>query len=132
MACQHIFAVSDREGYEQCIHCRSYHSTQALPPEDIYRCDYWGAAWGHSTLQEQVYNVDVHEEGGKTKTQFVLDRIQIPQEERKVALEIACAPGSLLKRLKEDAGFLFIVGVETCREWEPTIHETAGAQVTLR
>ncbi len=116
-ACKHTYTPdSIHANYETCRGCGTSHSTVAPTPELIYTADYWSHSKNHSTLQEQVFNVESHLENGISKNQFVLNLIDV--EDRAAALEIGCAPGSLLKRLKFDAGFNAVSGIEVCAEWE--------------
>lgn len=115
---EHIFRHSDKRGYAQCDFCKSYRSTQFVDPLELYTPDYWTHAQGHSTLDEQVWNCDIHKEGGKSKYEFVLDRIHT---ERGTALEIGCAPGRLLQLLKGIGRFQRVVGIEACPEYEDAI-----------
>lgn len=127
--CCHSF-TSDPEhaGYSVCARCGSYKSLDAPAPEELYTPDYWTEARSHSTFDDQVFNVDSHEENGKSKAQFILDLIRAPDRRR--ALEIACAPGIMLKRLKE-AGFEYVAGIEVCPEWGADIHRIAGFDAEL-
>lgn len=110
MACAHVYVPSDATDYEVCVRCGTYHSTVAPPAHKVYTADYWSAARNHPTILEQVHNVDRHEEGGASKNAFLLDHIYTSG--RRAALEIGCAPGVLLKRLREEAGFATVMGVE--------------------
>jgi len=66
----------------------SYKSTAFENPESIYMDEYWSAHRNHSTIEEQKTNV-------VEKNQMVIHQvIEGP------VLEIACAPGTLLGRLK--------------------------------
>lgn len=110
-ACIHAYIHSPKhEGYEICQFCGTYHSLTAPPPESIYTPDYWSHERGHSTLEEQVFNVDRHLENGVSKNDFLLRLIDV--EDRSAALEIGCAPGAMLGRLKRDAGFRAVDGIE--------------------
>jgi SAM-dependent methyltransferase len=108
MSCPHIWGPCEHEDYEHCSLCASYHSLTAVAPEVLYS-DYWSGESGLSTLLDQVYNVSIHKENGKTKNEFVLDKIAPPDKD--LALEIGCAPGCLLRDLKT-FGFQFVVGIE--------------------
>lgn len=110
MSCLHVFVPSTQPLYDECVRCGTFHSISAPPSEEVYTSDYWTHEAGHSTLEEQVYNCDVLEIDGKTKNQFLLDRINV--KDRLEALEIGCAPGSMLIRLKYDAGFEYVAGIE--------------------
>lgn len=130
MTCQHAWKLCGHSGYAQCKPCGTFKSIEALPPDLIYTPDYWSHARNHSTLTEQVWNVNVHTENGKSKYEFVLDKIDTP--ERRSALEIGCAPGKLLLLLRGMAGFERVIGIETCPEWEPTLREIGGHGGGLR
>ena len=125
MPCIHRFSPSDHECYVRCDECGSYRSTVTVPPEQIYTADYWNGV-DRSTLADQVYNVDGHLEGGQTKADFVMERIQFSEW----ALEIGCAPGVMLKRLKQ-AGFRHVFGMETNESWESDIREVSGPDVNI-
>ena len=106
------------DGYLICDECGTYVSNAYKDPAVLYLASYWEHASGHSTLEEQVHNVDVHTENGKTKNQFVLDLIDCDRS--KLCVEVACAPGVLLGRLKNDAGFKDVIGIE----YDPAISKT--------
>src|SRR5687768_18617392 len=93
----------------------------APAPETIYDAGYWSHERGHSTLAEQVWNCESYKEGGKSKYEYVLERIQV--EDRSAALEIGCAPGKLLQLLRGIGRFQRVVGVETAREFERELRE---------
>ena len=116
--CQHTFFPCSQPDYELCSKCGTFHSTKALIPEEIYSKDYWSEKWKHSTIDEQQYNVDVHTEFGVTKNQFTLNRIV---SDKNAVLELGCAPGILLRRLREDVGFTRVVGVDTDAGYEADI-----------
>lgn len=109
MACQHRYVPSAHPGYEKCSLCGTHHSLVATP-EGFYGADYWSLERGHSTIYEQIYNVEVHREGGVSKHDFVCRHITA--EGRDFALEVGCAPGSMLSRLQRLLGFDRVVGVE--------------------
>lgn len=115
--------AAEHPEYVRCIDCGTYMSTTAPAPETIYTADYWTHERGHSTMEEQVYNCEEHLEGGVSKNQFILDRIAV--EDRSAALEIGCAPGALLKRLK-GLGFTWVFANEMNREWQSTVESVAG------
>lgn len=70
----------------------SYKSNAFGSPEDIYTDNYWSHDKGHSTIDEQIANVVEKNE---------LVKVFITDIEPKAVLEIACAPGILLKQLSE-------------------------------
>src|SRR5687768_5874710 len=114
-----MFRLSEHLNYGVCEFCHSYKSMVAPAPETIYDAGYWTHARGHSTLSEQVYNCERHREGGKSKYEYVLERIQV--EDRSAALEIGCAPGKLLQLLRGIARFENVTGIEACAEFGPDI-----------
>lgn len=110
-ACRHTYRPDPlHPGYVVCCACGTYKSTVAPPPEQVYTASYWSHERGHSTIAEQVHNVETHTENGVSKNDFILSLIDV--EDRSAALEIGCAPGALLGRLKRDAGFEWVVGME--------------------
>jgi len=94
---QHSFVKSDKDGYEVCTDCGTYHSTSPLPAKTLYEdMPYWGDGTGRSTLSQQLSNVTCTDECGISK----IDRVmQFVPKRGKNVLEIACAPGELLNRL---------------------------------
>lgn len=127
MTCTHLFRPSKHLHYEQCCYCLTYHSTIAPEPETIYTDDYWSASHDHSTLLDQIHNVDVHQENGVSKYQFALDRIELSVptdgEFRGSAIELGCAPGRFLQHLKGIGRFSRVVGVEACQAFEADIRQ---------
>lgn len=119
MTCTHKFGPSPHAQYEVCAHCGTHHSTAGVEPEAIYGADYWSEKFGHSTIDEQVYNCDTHLENGISKNGFILSLIE--DGWRDSALEIGCAPGSLLKKLREDAGFELVTGIDVDSKYEADI-----------
>jgi SAM-dependent methyltransferase len=109
MACQHDFAQTGMPAYERCLSCGTYHSRAAKPPPLLYTADYWSGTGPRSSLEKQVWNVDMHMERGVSKNRFILDRIEC---ERGAALEIGCAPGRLLFWLTWAADFKRVVGID--------------------
>ncbi len=108
MACLHHFGSSQVSDYEQCTYCGTYRSLKADP--SIYTVgDYWSEKYGHSSLYEQCYNVDLATEGGVSKNRFILERIA---SDRDAAIEIGCAPGRMLFWLKWVARFKYIAGID--------------------
>lgn len=127
LACKHRFAACDVPDYERCESCGTYHSLKALPPEEIYGKDYWGERWKHGTIKDQNYNVEKHLEHGVSKNDFVMNLIWT--QDYSAALEIACAPGSLLRRLAER--FETVVGIEVDPAYASEIREMAGPKPML-
>lgn len=129
IACNHSWEETSRHpDYEQCALCKTLHSKVAVAPEKLYLHDYWSESMAHSSIREQVYNVDVHEEFGRTKNQFVMEHL-CPVEFDAV-LEIACAPGSLLRHLNK-AGYKRVVGVDADAAYEKDIREISGHEGEL-
>lgn len=129
IACNHCWEETSRHpDYEQCALCKTLHSKVAVVPEKLYLHDYWSESMAHSSIREQVYNVDVHEEFGRTKNQYVLEHL-CPVEFDAV-LEIACAPGSLLAHLNK-AGYKRVVGVDADAAYEKDIREISGHEGEL-
>ena len=94
----HHFIKSDKENYEVCSECGSYHSIAQVSPKILYEEQpYWGDGTGRSGLPDQCENLLSTDECGVSKVDMVLN--YIPQGKR--VLEIACAPGILLKKLSE-------------------------------
>jgi len=102
---------------------------KSLPPESIYGSNYWTHENGRSTLKEQVYNVNEHKENGLTKNEFVLRSIEV--QCRKDALELGCAPGILLKHLKEISGFDEVFGIEADPTTENDLRELGERTANL-
>lgn len=121
MTCAHAYVNSVYQDYSKCAWCGTFRSTAALPPETLYDAQYWTHERGHSTIYEQIHNVDVLREGGKTKNEFILERIEV--KDRESALEIGCAPGKLLLLLKGISGFNRVVGIESVSDYEGAIRE---------
>ena len=126
--CEHRFSASRHPDYDECDLCETFHSRVAPHPNTIYGPDYWSEKHSHSTIEEQVYNVDVHTEGGVTKNQFMLDLVA--SANKGAAIEIACAPGVMLKHLKE-SGFHTVVGLEFDGSYEMVIRKLGEHPVDL-
>lgn len=107
MSCGHEYIPSNIDGYEVCKLCKTYHSISPQDPRSMYTNGYW--AGKHSSIWEQVWNVDMEIRNGVCKNRFVLDRIT---SNRESALEIGCAPGRLLYWLTYAARFKTIVGID--------------------
>lgn len=128
LPCSHQYEDCAQPLYERCQLCGTFHSQASAAPETIYGAGYWDRP-DHSSIRDQNYNVDVHREGGDTKNECVLRRID--GEDRSAALEIACAPGSLLRRLRNEAGFERVVGVEVDRAYEADIQAMSDGAAEL-
>jgi 2-polyprenyl-3-methyl-5-hydroxy-6-metoxy-1,4-benzoquinol methylase len=129
MSCIHEYYSSSQPDYEVCVRCGTYHSTASLSPKEIYEDNYWSEKWGHNTLKEHQHNVDVHTENGLTKNEFVLKQIAVQTHD--AVLEIACFPGNLLRRLKQEIGFRLVVGIDVDACYFPDMREIAGREPVL-
>lgn len=111
---QHNFTPSlNHKGYEHCIDCGTFHSTSPLTPEEIYENNpYWGEDSGRSTLEQQVSNMTTIDDCGISKVDRVL---QFVPDDADAILEIACAPGELLRQLSEMGRTC--VGVEPSKKY---------------
>lgn len=115
----HKFVKSDKEGYEVCTVCGSFHSVAQVSPKELYLdTPYWGDGTGRSTLDQQFSNLTCTDDCGISKIDRVLQFL--PPQARNV-LEIACAPGALLKRLADLR--CVTVGIEPSPEYIPYISE---------
>lgn len=104
----HTFIPSDKKDYEICTECGSYHSTAQVSPEVLYvETPYWGDGTGRSTLEQQVENFNCIDDCGISKA----DRIMQFVPKGKTVVEIAAAPGELLRRLSE-FGYEEVYGIE--------------------
>lgn len=121
--CHHSYTLDpDHPDYEMCLQCDTWHSLIAPPAEEIYTSDYWSHNRGHSTIEEQVHNVEVHQENGVSKNEFVMRHVDA--KKNGWALEIGCAPGSLLNRLKY-AGFSTVYGIDAHESFRKAINAVA-------
>lgn len=125
--CIHSFHPSDKQGYDVCSICGTYYSHSHEEPLDLYGNDYWSHGNGRSTIHEQVHNVTVPVGGapwGKNDKvmQFVPSR-------GSAALEIACAPGDLLRRLGER--FDTVYGIEVDPRYEGELRDVCGPKPSL-
>ncbi len=109
MGCQHSYTPAGRPEYEKCSLCGTYRCLTP-PPDDYYAADYWSHKKGHSTLHEQIFNIEVHRERGVSKNDFVSRFVTVL--DREAALDIGCAPGCFLSRLQRRFRFDRVVGVE--------------------
>jgi SAM-dependent methyltransferase len=92
--------------YEICEGCGSLHRIKDVAPASIYQTGYWNRK-GFSNLQEQVFNVSQFKSHkGLAKVEAVMQYAGKGSH----ALELACAPGSLLKALR--GHYDHVVGVE--------------------
>ena len=117
---EHTFITSDKIGYEVCLGCGSYHSYEQVSPKVMYEDNpYWGTGTGRSGLPDQVENLLNEEECGISKVDMVLQ--YVPHGTR--ALEIACAPGIMLKKLSER--YSEVYGIEPSEKYIGFICRTA-------
>lgn len=124
--CTHIWRESCHADYDQCEKCCSYRSRVAVRPEAFYTPDYWSHERGHSTMQEQVYNVEMHRENGVCKNDFVINLLRSVEDlDKSIMMEIGCAPGVLMRRLMDEEKFGVCYGVEACAEWRQEIWHIA-------
>lgn len=131
MSCTHQYVPSTHADYEVCALCGTFHSLAALPPEKLYiGSEYWSEKWGHSSITEQVFNIDVFiPEGGKqTKNEFVRERLEPP--DFNTVIELGCAPGILLKQLADM--FDVVVGIDADTHYEADIRRISGNACNLQ
>ena len=125
--CPHVFRETDKPGYVVCSRCGTYHSTQFGDPTALYSNDYWSHGTGHSTIQEQVFNVtQAVGTAAVSKNDKIMQHVPTRGD---VALEVACAPGELLKRLAER--FAVVFGNEVDPAYEAEIREVCGNEPRL-
>lgn len=111
--------------YQVCEGCGSLHRFQNTVPDDVYASGYWDKP-DHSTIREQVHNVAVHQnEEGLTKIQSVLQH----SPGGTAALEIGCAPGSLLLALKEK--YERVVGIDYDSSYRADILDISQGSAAL-
>lgn len=120
MTHQHTFIKSEKPNYEICTGCGSYHSIAQVSPKEMYEDNpYWGDGTGRSGLPDQCENLLSTDECGISKVDMVLK--YVPHGKR--VLEIACAPGIMLKKLSER--FSEAYGIEPSEKYIPFICRTA-------
>lgn len=124
MSHQHNWIDSEKNGYYVCSDCGTYKSFLLLKPDDIYvEKDYWDkgdGTTGRSTLLQQIENMTCTDECGISKIDRVL---QFVPKRGKNVLEIAAAPGIMLKKLLERNFNVF--GIEPKQEYCQFISEQA-------
>lgn len=123
---KHNFIKSEKEGYEVCPDCGTYHSTMLAPARELYT-EYWGDDGTHrSTLEQQCENFKATDDCGISK----LDRVlQFVPKRGKKFLEIGCAPGELLNSMLERNWDVY--GIEPSMKYIPFIVDKArGAFIT--
>lgn len=125
--CIHSFHPSDKQGYDLCSICGTYYSHSHGEPFELYGNDYWSHDSGHSTIQEQVHDVTQPiGSGSEGKNDKVM---QFVPPRGSVVLEIACAPGDLLRRLGER--FDTVYGIEVDPRYERELRDVCGPKATL-
>jgi SAM-dependent methyltransferase len=123
----HQWLPSEYEDYLRCEECQSLKHVNPSIPKETYTSNYWGT--GHvSTMADQVYNLNVHQENGVTKNQYVLDRL--PQFSHKL-LEVGCAPGSTAHELLFNDRVGAMLGIEYDRSFVDDIRNIAGQPIPL-
>lgn len=120
---RHEFVESRFPGYEQCVGCGTYHSTQLLPPDELYKNNYWNGET-RSFLKDQVGNLTTGE-FGISKVDKVISYVN----EGGSFLEIGCAPGVLLELAYWKCEKVF--GIEPDKANIPFIQEFAGKAVEI-
>lgn len=109
----HTFEPCEFKDYEKCTGCGSYHSTALLPPDEVYvDKPYWGEDSGRSTWDQQKENFNCIDDCGISKSDRIM---QFVPKRGDNALEIAAAPGELIKRLL-DRNFN-VWGIEPARNY---------------
>lgn len=116
---------AEHPDYEVCEICGTLHRIKNVAPETIYTDGYWNRE-GFSTLEEQVYNVsEFANEEGLSKVDTVLKYAQKGSH----ALELACAPGSLLKALR--GYYDHVVGVEIDPRYREGMNEIVQGHAAI-
>ena len=123
--CKHYFKTSNIEHYQICTECGTMNAIVPISDE-IYLNDFWNPANGHSSIDEQIFNVDEYQINGHTKNSKVLDHCQGGER----VLEIGCAPGILLKRLTEY--YNIVDGIEVDEKYYEKMRFYAGARPNLK
>jgi len=109
---EHIFIPSDKENYEVCQDCGTYHSLAPGNPVELYEVnEYWTYDEHRSKPEEQVLNLQCTDDCGISKVDRVLQFVP----KGKTALEIGCFPGVLLKKLMERGYDAY--GIEPSPRW---------------
>ncbi len=113
MFCSHELAESIIKDYDICSKCGSYYSRGWHEPKDLYLGNYWSHEYNRSTIDEQLFNVE-------SKNQKIIEYATGGES----VLEIACAPGSMLKLLTEK--YEIVVGNDATDFYFNKIMEIAG------
>lgn len=127
MVCEHEWRPTTVEHFDECARCGSYHNRDAPPSSEVYGPDYWDGHPDRSSMEDQVFNVETHTEGGVTKNAYVLGLIDCRAHEQ--VIEVGCAPGSLLRRLKCEAEFGIVLGIEYRAEYAHQVRGLTGPDV---
>lgn len=125
MAHVHQFKRSDKEGYEICANCGTYHSTCFANPKSLYENNYWSHEHNRSTIDEQIYNL-TEESTGISKIDKILQYVHHP---KKTLLEIGCAPGIFLNKASKIIPN--VAGIEPDATYIPFIKQTAGSKANI-
>jgi len=120
---KHEFQPSTIEHYEICLECGTMHRIGGID-DSVYANQYWSQPH-RSTLLEQVYNVSELKFDGRSK----IDCVLYYDNGGVCALEIACAPGILLKRLSET--YHITAGIEFDSQYADQYRAIAGENPTL-
>lgn len=116
----HTITPSQYPDYDSCTLCGSLLRRGGIDAEAVYGGDYWNRE-GHSTLREQIYNIqDYPNEVGETKAEAVLKHLG----HGAAALEIACAPGVLLRSLRRR--YVYVDGIEYDSRYREEIEAISG------
>lgn len=120
----HAFSSSSHPDYVAC-ECGTMHRLGEVDYDALYGQNYWSRP-EVSSLEEQVWNVcEYRNEAGESKIESVLKHVHNGHR----AVEIACAPGSLLLKLSEM--FDYVTGVEYDRSYEHRIRAICGHKPDL-
>lgn len=116
------------KGWEICSTCKSAHNTVRYPREG-YLDNYWSSEKGHSTIEDQRYNLEVFvNEKGESKVNAVLKHV-----EGNSLLEIGCSPGSLLRAARNSGKFpnfeSDLEGIEPDEKYLQPIMDYSGASI---
>lgn len=120
MSCAHKNLDRAHSLFDRCVDCDTHLSRRPADRDALYKGNYWSTPGRRSTLQEQLYNVDVHKENKASKNEYISG--QIKDEMKLAALEIGFAPGTLLRRLD----YPLIFGSEVDVQYEAQFRKAAG------
>ncbi len=111
----HLFERCDKEGYERCVTCGTYHSIVPIDVREIYEGEYWDGDF-RNTPDHQFINLNETETCGISKADKVMKYVPTGT----AALEIGCFPGAILSKLT-DAGYTDVWGIEPAYKYIPYI-----------